>query len=221
MKRILVAGPTGLIGKTVVEQLLARRGVEVVALTRRSLEKEGGGIEQWIAPSNDLLAGLKDEHVDAVICCLGTTIKTAGSQEKFRYVDHDLVVGIGKWAKQQRVPVFCVVSAMGADPRSKIFYNRVKGEMEKDLKGLNLPALHIFHPSILTGPREENRVGERIGIVAMNLLKPLMLGPLRPYRPMPHDVLAKALIAAAADDSPGVHVHEYQAIFELAGRNAS
>jgi uncharacterized protein YbjT (DUF2867 family) len=215
MRTILVAGATGLIGSTVVEQLGRRKDVRTVALVRRPLEGRGERLVQWLAPADDLLQGLKPEPVDAVICCLGTTIRTAGSRERFRHVDHELVVGLARWAKQQGVPVFCVVSAVGADAGSSIFYNRVKGEMERDLKAMGLPALHIFHPSILTGPRKEVRIGERVGIAITRLLAPLMVGGLAPYKPMPHDVLAKALIRASGINGTG-GTYTYHRIVELA-----
>ena len=111
----------------------------------------------------------------------------------------------------QGVPVFCVVSSIGADPGSRVFYSRVKGEMEQGLAGLGLPALHIFQPSILTGPRVERRFGERIGIAVMRFLAPVL--PMR-YRPMPHDVLAKALLNAIEVGIGGTYT--YAAIMRLA-----
>ena len=215
MRRILVAGATGLIGNAVVSRLSEQKDTHVIALTRSALVRSESELEQWIAPDDDLLAGLKDEKVDAVICCLGTTIKKAGSQKKFRYVDHDLVIGLAEWAKKQEVPVFSVISAIGADAGSRVFYNRVKGEMERDLKALQLPALHIFQPSILVGPREEFRFGEKIGILFMQLFSPLMIGKWERYRPMDHDILAQALIASTEIPQSGTYT--YTAIKALAG----
>ncbi len=209
---ILIAGPTGLIGSTALHLALSdTRFTQVVALSRRPLTVQHPKLQQWIG--EDLLSALKPQHVDAVLCCLGTTIKNVGGdQQKFIHVDKDLVVGLGRWAKAQGVPVFCVVSAIGADKSSSVFYNRVKGEMEEALKGLALPVLHIFQPSILTGPRQEQRIGERIGIALGKFFAPLL--PAR-YKPMPHDTLAKALLNATADQQGGTH--SYAAIVRLAG----
>ena len=215
MKKILVAGATGLIGNTVIDRLIANGDVTPIALTRRQLKKDAR-LEQWISTENDLLSALRTQQVDAVICCLGTTIKKAGSRKAFRHVDHDLVIGIGNWAKINGVRTFCVVSAIGADAGSKIFYNKVKGEMERDLKAIGLPVVHIFHPSILTGPRQEVRIGERIGIVVMGLISPLLIGPLERYRSMPHDMLATALINAT--DLPHGGTYSYEAIGKIALR---
>jgi uncharacterized protein YbjT (DUF2867 family) len=219
MKTILLAGATGLIGTTTLDLLLkdARIG-RVVALVRKPMPVEHAKLEQWVA-NGDLLTGLKPALVDAVICCLGTTIRNVGGdQAKFSRVDKDLVVGLTRWAVVNKVPTLAVVSAIGADPKSRIFYSRTKGEMEEVVIALGLSATHFFHPSILTGPRKEERTGERIGIAISKVLAPLMVGGMRKYRPMPHDVLAKALINAAVNGPQGVHRHSYDAIVEMAGR---
>jgi uncharacterized protein YbjT (DUF2867 family) len=159
-----------------------------------------------------LLAALRPEPVDAVVCCLGTTIRNVGGdRSKFIHVDKDLVVGLARWARAQGVRCFAVVSAIGADAASRVFYNRVKGEMEQELKALGFPELHLFHPSILTGPRREKRTGERIGIVVAKALAPLLPDP---YKPMPHDVLGKALLNCIG--TPG-GTHTYRSIRALAG----
>ncbi|MEZ4757365.1 MAG: NAD(P)H-binding protein [Flavobacteriales bacterium] len=200
-KTILVAGATGLIGSTVLQQALADPCFErVIAVVRTPLPQHPG-LEQWL--HTDLLQALRPQRVDAVLCCLGTTIgKEGGDQTKFIHVDKELVVGLGRWAKAQGVPVMSVVSAIGADASSRVFYNRVKGEMEAAMKALGLPTLHLFQPSILTGPRKEVRVGERIGIAVARVLAPLL--PAR-YRPMPHDVLAAALLRSVDRSTSGTY----------------
>lgn len=216
MKRaVLVAGPTGLVGSAVLEQLLLDdRFDRVIALTRRPLDRSSPKLEPWSSGQEGLLSALRAEHVDTVLCCLGTTIATAGSQAAFRHVDHELVIGLGRWAKANGVRVFCVVSAIGADASSRIFYNRVKGEMERDLNAIGLPLVHVFHPSILVGPRKEFRTGERIGIVLMQVLAPFMIGKLARYRPMRHDILARAMINAMEGTVGGTHA--YREILRLA-----
>lgn len=218
---ILLAGATGLIGAETLAQALAdARITKVHALARRPMSASHPKLEVWVAPDpTDLLAALRPAAVDAVICCLGTTIRNVGGdKQRFTHVDKDLVVALGQWAKTNGVRTFCVVSAMGADARSSVFYNRVKGEMEEALKTLDLPALYIFQPSILTGPRKELRIGERIGIPLMSLIAPLLRGAWANYRPMPHDVLAKALLHAAQAAEGGTHVHRYAQIRALADR---
>ena len=200
-KSILIAGGTGLIGSTVLQQALADPHIErVIAVVRTPLPQHPK-LEQWVHA--DLVQALRPQRVDAVLCCLGTTIgKEGGDKARFIHVDKELVVALGRWAKDNRVPVMSVVSAIGADAGSRVFYNRVKGEMERDMKALGLPALHLFQPSILTGPRKEVRVGERIGIAVARVLSPVL--PAR-YRPMPHDVLAASLLRSVGRHTSGTY----------------
>lgn len=209
---VLIAGPTGLIGNTAVQLALADdRFSTVIALTRRPRPHSDPKLILW--QHEDLLRALRPEKVDAVVCCLGTTIgKEGGDKARFIHADKDLVLGLGQWAREQQVPVFCVVSAIGADAGSRIFYNRVKGEMEQGLRAQEHPVLHVFQPSILTGPRQEVRIGERMGIAVARVLAPIT--PER-YRPMPHDVLAQALLNAACSLESGTHTTA--AIRRLAG----
>lgn len=217
-KSILLAGATGLVGSACLPLLLADERVgKVIALVRRPLGIQHAKLEQWVAPSDDLLKGLKPETVDAVICCLGTTIKTAGSQAAFIAVDKDLPLGIAHWAREQRVPTYCSISAIGADPGSRIFYSRVKGEVEQELEGMHFHSLALFQPSMLTGPRKEKRFGERIGIGVMNAVGPLLRGPLAKYRAMPHEVLAKALVNTVCSPEPGTNRYMYSGILRQAG----
>jgi len=168
-------------------------------------------VEHW--GGTDLPAALRSEPVDAVICCLGTTIKAVkGDKQAFIHVDHDLVLALGNWASGKGVR-FCVVSALGADAKSLFFYNQVKGRMEDGLRKLDFAALHIFRPSILDGPRTENRTGERIGLVVMRAIAPLLPAP---SRPMKTTLLGKAVVEAALTGTPGTHIHTTKAILELA-----
>lgn len=217
---ILVAGATGLIGSEVVRQaLLDERISRVAVLVRRPFGTAHPKLEEWIAKDDDLLSGLADPKVDAVVCCLGTTIRTVGGDKsKFIHVDKDLVLGLGRWAKAHGVPSFAVVSAMGADAESRIFYNRVKGEMEAGLRSLGLPRLAIFQPSILKGGRKEFRLGEWIGIGVMSAVAPLMRGSLADYRPMASDVLARAMInVSLLEEQAGVNVLRYHGIVAASG----
>ena len=222
MKTLLLAGATGSTGSRVLALALQDdRFDKVIVLVRKSLTLRHAKLEQWMAPGDDLLAALRNEPVHAIVCCLGTTIKAVGGDRtRFVHVDRDLVVGLGAWAARQHVPVFAVVSAIGADPKSGVFYSRVKGEMEAALRALALPRLHVFHPSILTGKRAEFRLGERIGIAVMTLLQPLFFGTLARYKPMPVHVLAAAMLNAVrqADGGPAVQVHAYAEIKKLAAR---
>jgi uncharacterized protein YbjT (DUF2867 family) len=143
---------------------------------------------------------LHDCRVEAedVYCCLGTTIKQAGSQAAFRRVDFDYVAGLAGAAARGGAKRLLVVSALGADSRSRVFYNRVKGEMEEAVRAAGVEKTLIFRPSLLSGPRALPRMGERIGLALGGVLGPL----LGKYRPIHADLVAAAMLKAAADDLP-------------------
>lgn len=213
-RSLLIAGGTGLIGSAVAKIASSdARFKRVIAWGRKPVAGFERPLEQWGPVNDDLIAGLRPERVDAVICCLGTTMRNVkGDKKAFLHVDRDLVLALGQWASGHGTR-FCLVSAMGADPASLFFYNRVKGEVEAALRGMDFAALHLFRPSILDGPRTEVRTGERLGLVAMKALRPLLPPD---YRPMPHDTLAHALINAAAGTGTGTRVHTYRSILALA-----
>ncbi len=215
-KTILIAGATGLVGSAVLPLLLDDGHVDkVVVLVRRPLAMVHPKLEQWIG--EDLFDTLKPVPVDAVICCLGTTIKTAGSREAFTAVDKDLPLGLAHWAHTHGVPAFCIISAMDANSSSRIFYNRVKGEVEQELEKVGFHSLALFQPSVLTGPRKKKRLGEGLGSGVLKLVGPLLARSWADYRVMPHDVLAKALVQAALTPVPGTQRYRYRDILRLAG----
>lgn len=199
-----VAGASGLVGGHLLDALLEDpRYREVLSLGRRPLPKQHPKLVQRTVD----FARLADEPLpplDEAFCCLGTTIKKAGGQEAFRAVDHDAVLAFARAAKQAGARRFLVVTALGADARSRVFYNRVKGEVQEALKGLGFESLVILQPSLLLGDRQESRPGEHAAIVASRVLAPL----LRPFasRPIEARTVARAMAALAREESPGVRV---------------
>jgi uncharacterized protein YbjT (DUF2867 family) len=163
-----------------------------------------------------------DSHADTfgaedVFCCLGTTIKQAGSQEAFRRVDFGYVTEAARIASAKGAEQFGLVSALGADAGSRVFYNRVKGEAEDAVRALPFQSVHILRPSLLLGERKEFRVGERIAEAAMRPLGPLMRGPLRRFRPVRAHAVAAALVQLSVEQKPGVRVVESEEIRDLTG----
>jgi uncharacterized protein YbjT (DUF2867 family) len=162
MKTAIVLGATGLIGKKVTEHLLKNDNYStVIILVRKPLNINHPKLKQHIfnydAIDNTLLKG------DDLFCCLGTTIKTAGSKEAFRKVDLDYVVNVAKASKVNGINHFAVISAMGANKNSTVFYNQIKGEMEESIKAVGFNSTYIIRPSLLLGDRKEFRFGELIG----------------------------------------------------------
>ena len=200
-KNALLAGATGLIGGYVLRRLLAHPSyARVEILVRRELPIRDPKLTQHIVEFARLSDGAPGVAPDDIFCCLGTTIRKAGSEEAFRRVDYDYPLALARLAKAAGAGKFLMVSALGADPKSAVFYNRVKGEVEQAITAIGLPAACFFRPSLLTGPRAEHRPGEKIGIALGKLIAPLLIGGLRKYRPIHADTVAAAMVYAANHD---------------------
>ena len=215
----LVAGGSGLVGGHVLRQLLEDPDYDrVTALTRRPLALTHKKLVQRVVDF-DRLAEVGDfPRVHDVFCCLGTTIKQAGSQEAFRKVDLAYVVELGRMAVRHRASQFLVVTAVGADPRSRVFYNRVKGEAEEAVRRLQFDAIQIFRPSLLLGFRPQSRPAESIARVLSPLVAWAFLGPLARYRPIKAATVARAMVRIAREAPRGAHVYESDAIRRLGRR---
>jgi len=196
-KSAIVIGATGLTGSHLVKWLCEGDEYTVVhVISRKPLSYEHPKLEVKVKDFNEI----EEKDIEVAydfFCCLGTTMKKAGSKEAFEQVDLTYPVQIACMAKNKGISHFLVISAMGANANSSLYYNRVKGEMEEQLKELKLPQLSIFRPSLLTGDRKEFRLGERIGEGAMQVLNPLMVGPLQKYRSIEAKQVAFAMMQKA------------------------
>ncbi|OLC89780.1 MAG: oxidoreductase [Gemmatimonadetes bacterium] len=209
----LVAGATGLVGSHVLELLLADpQWSHVVTVGRRKTSNHNAKLEQRVLNLSELDSVTDLPHVDDVFCCLGTTIKQAGSQPAFRLVDHEFVVGLARAGLRAGATQFLLVSAIGADPESRVFYSRVKGETEAAIRKLSYRGIQIFRPSLLLGDRSEFRLGERIAMLGAPMLPLLLVGRLRRYRPIQAATVARAMISIAHDAPRGPNVFEYDAM---------
>jgi uncharacterized protein YbjT (DUF2867 family) len=191
MRTALLAGATGLVGGHLLTGLLEDGTWDrVVSIGRRMVEDEHPKLEQLHAA----LPEVPDlPPADDVFCALGTTIKKAGSQDAFRDIDHDAVVNLARAARAAGATTFLHVTAMGANAGSRVFYNRVKGETERDVTAVGIPTTVAFRPSIIDGDRGESRPGEHVSLVVMRALGPV-LGPFRPTRA---EDIARAMLHVA------------------------
>ena len=204
MASIALLGSTGLVGRQCLELLADDRAFErIVVIARRKFgEATAPRIEGHVIDFDQLEAHADALAVDQVICALGTTIKAVGgSRERFRAVDFGIPLAAAKIAQRQGARHFLLVSALGADAASRIFYNRVKGELEDALRTLGYRSVTIVRPSLLLGDREEFRLGE---VVAKRFAWAV---PGR-YRPVHARDVARALIRSAREDIPGLHIIE-------------
>jgi len=218
-KTALVAGASGLVGRELLQFLLERPVyAEVHLLVRQLLPLTHPKLVQHVVDFDHLDRHRELFGVDDVFCCLGTTIKVAGSQAAFRRVDYEYPLALAQLAQAEGAQQFLLITAMGSDPQSKIFYNRTKGEVEQAIGALALPALHIFRPSLLLGDRQEFRLGERISAVLMKGLGFLFVGGLAKYKAIAGRTVAFAMYLAAQQRRTGSHVYESHRIAQLAQR---
>lgn len=207
-KIALIAGASGLVGSELFHILLESSDyTKVKVVVRKELEAKHPKLEQILVDFDHLEQWREHLFANDVYCCLGTTIKKAGSQEAFRKVDYEYPVKLALLTKEQGAERFLVVSALGANPNSRIFYSRTKGQLEEQLKKAGLSALHIFQPSLLMGDRTEFRLGEKIAAFLSPVYSPLMIGKLRKYKPVSGRRVAAAMHNAAQSPLSGIFVY--------------
>ncbi|HYG03330.1 MAG TPA: oxidoreductase [Chryseosolibacter sp.] len=206
MKTALIAGSTGLVGRNLLSLILSdERYASVVAVTRKDLGISHRKLVQVKTDLSTLAENSSALKCDDVFCCLGTTMAKAGSKEKFREADFDYPARLGSLTKSQGASKYFLVSALGADAASSIFYNKVKGETEAAIREIGFPSLHIFRPSLLLGERNESRPGEEAAKVFFRLFGFLVPSKYKGIRAL---TVAKAMVHFAHDDREGVFVHE-------------
>jgi uncharacterized protein YbjT (DUF2867 family) len=202
----LLLGATGLVGRGLLRLLLDDTRVErLTVIGRRPTGNTHPKLDERILDLGEMQKHPDAFAVEAIFCALGTTIKTAGSQDAFRVVDYDYPLMAGRLGKEQGAKHYLLVSALGANARSRVFYNRVKGEVERDLLALNYPRTTIARPSLLLGQREEFRLGERVFERLGWLMPPA-------YKPVAARDVAAALVEASHGQESPVQVLESRVI---------
>lgn len=212
----LIAGASGLIGGHCLTLLLENENYSnVISIGRRALDITHPKLEQHVVDFNKLENYEDLFKVNHVFCCLGTTIKTAGSKEKFRLVDYVFPIKMAQLAQSNDVEVYSIVTAMGANAKSSIFYNQVKGEVENELKTLDIPAVHILQPSLLLGDRNESRTGEAIAQAIFKVINPIFVGKLKQFKGIPGKRVAEKMVALANNGSKGYQKHPSDLLWEV------
>lgn len=204
MRTVLLLGATGLVGRNLLPLLLEDESVaRVVAMVRRPTGITNAKLEE--RPFD--LANMP--NVDQIFCALGTTMKVAGSKEAFRKVDYDYPLEAARIGLARGATHYLLVSSQGANAKSRIFYTRVKGEVENALIALGYPSVTILRPSFLTGDRDEYRLGEKI-VTRLGWLLP------RRAKPIAAATVARAAVALARERRPGVQILESTEITDAA-----
>jgi len=219
-KLALFAGASGFVGGYLLQSLLETPEVgRIFAVSRRPLGREHPRLANRIVQFDKLQSQLQGITCQVALCCLGTTRSQAGSEDEFRKVDFEYVLAFAAAARAARAPRFIVVSSVGANPESRNFYLRTKGEMEAALATVGFPALDIFQPSMLLGWRRQTRPLELAASLAMPLVNPLLFGTREQYRGIPARTVAAAMAAATRTVRKGIQRYTYAGIKALAGRH--
>lgn len=205
---VLLVGATGLVGRECLRLLLADNDFgRIVVVTRRPLSPDvrSPKLETHVVDFDHLNEYDELFTVDAIICAMGTTIRQAGSRTRFRTVDYEYPLAFARLGRRHGCEHFLLVSALGANPRSRYFYNRVKGDLEESLRALGFPRLTIVRPSLLLGPRAQLRLGEEVAKRVTRWLGPLVP---RAFKPVEGRAVAQTLLRAAREHGTGERIIE-------------
>ena len=206
MRTALLAGATGLIGNQVLHLLLNDNAYSTVnVISRRSLGIEHAKLKNLVIDYDELKNHSDFLKCDDVFCCLGTTIKIAKTKEAFKKVDFEYPVNIAKLSSEQGASHYLLISALGADKSSMVFYNKVKGEVEEAIQQFSFKSVHILRPSLLLGDRKEERPGEGAATTFFKLFG--FLVPNK-YKAIDSIKVARAMLAYARLENAGVYIHE-------------
>ena len=215
-KTAAVFGATGLVGRELIEQLVNNTDYQkILVFNRRQQNYENLKIQEFIFDGQDL-GNTKDNIIaDDLYCCIGTTMKKAGSETAFKAVDYDIPVWLAKTAEKNKIKNLLIISSVGANEKSKSFYMSTKGKMEQEVLKYKIPGIYFFRPSMLLGDRNENRFAEMLGQKALKLSGFLMIGKLRKYKSIPVSVVAKSM-QKVAKENYSKHFFESDELWKLA-----
>ncbi len=197
-KTAIILGATGLTGSILLEKLIKDERYEAIKLfSRRKIEGLPLKVRQHIGDLFELQQFKNDFTADEVFCCIGTTAKKTPNKETYKRIDFGIPVAVAKLSKENKINTFLVVSAMGANAKSIVFYNKTKGEMERDVLRQNIVNTYILQPLIIGGKRKETRIGEKIGLTLFKLFEPLFVGKLKKYKIIEAETIAQAMVNLA------------------------
>lgn len=198
MKTAIVLGATGLTGGILLQKLIKdSRYNKIILFSRSSAAVKDKKVEEHLVDLFDLQKHKELFNGNEVYCCIGTTKSKTPNEEVYKKIDYGIPVSAAKLAGENNIPKFLVISALGADAKSKVFYNKTKGEMEQDVLAQKISETYIFEPSLISGDREEKRVFESLAKNAMKVLNYAFVGPLKKYRSIEPDAIAEAMIFVA------------------------
>lgn len=216
--KAVIIGASGLIGRSLVNQLLASKDyTEVTSLARKKVPIHSSKLKQIIIDFDHLEDYQEEINGRAIFCCLGSTRNKTPDLAEYHKIDHDYAVKMAEIGEKNGVRQFHLVSSIGADENSMNFYLKMKGETERDIKDKTYKSIHIYRPSVLVGARTESTRMERFTIKLMLLLNPLLLGPLRKYKTIAAKTVAIAMYKQSLKQGKrGVFIYPSDQIKKLA-----
>jgi uncharacterized protein YbjT (DUF2867 family) len=216
MKNAILIGATGLIGQDLLTKLLANEDFrEVLVIARKDLHIKHAKLKVIVTDFDNIDKYASSVIGDEVFCCLGTTIKKTPDLTLYKKIDYQYPLDIANIAFKNGASTYHLVSAMGANLKSSLFYNRTKGEVESELQKIPFSAIHIYRPALLDGDRKEKRAAEKIMIGLFRLINPLLIGPLKKYRSIQIEKVADAMVIRALANELGIHIYESDEIAKI------
>ena len=216
LKNVILAGASGLIGSELLSLLLDSNKIgSVLALVRSPLPVAHPKLTQLEVDFDKLRDYKEIIKGEVIYCCLGSTKKKTPDENEYRKIDHDYPLQLAEIGFENKVSQFHLISSLGANHKSTIFYNRLKGETERDLKEYTFRSIHIYQPSLLVGNRTENRPLEKAMIGIMRIINPFLTGPLKKYRSVKATIIAQAMLNQTLKNLEGIHVYPSDKIKEL------
>ncbi len=201
-KTAIILGASGLTGSILLQNLLKDDRYDTIKLfSRKEIDNLPSKVTQYIGDLLNLNSFKTDFIANEVYCCIGTTTKKTPNKTLYKAIDYGIPVTAAKLSKENGINTFSVVSALGANAKSNIFYNKTKGEMEQEVLSKKIENTYILQPSIIGGNRNENRFGEKLGLAVFKLIEPLFIGKLKKYRITEAEHIAKAMINLANSTS--------------------
>jgi len=195
MKKAILLGATGLTGGILLQKLLNDPQYEkIILFSRSSIKIENSKIEEHLVDLFQLEKYKEQFKADQVFCCIGTTRSKTPNEETYRKIDYGIPVTAAKLCKENGISTFAVISSLGANPDSGMFYNKIKGEMQRDVLAQEIKNNYIFQPSLIAGDRGEKRFFENFAMQALKILNYALIGPLKKYRSIHPETIAKAMI---------------------------
>ena len=197
-KTAIILGATGLTGGIILQKLIRDDNYKSIKLFSRSkIDGLPNKVVQFIGNLLEMDQFKSDFTSDEVYCCVGTTTKKTPDKKRYKQIDYGIPVTAANLSKENNIPTFLVISAMGANKKSSVFYNKTKGEMEYDVLQQNIKNTFILRPSLIGGDRGEYRMLEKIGLVVYKLIQPLFIGKLKQYKIINAETIAIAMIKLA------------------------